>query len=223
MRDYEIISTLSSKVKTVSKVASCGDVFILKEYPTCEDALKEAQIVNSVAMTGYAPKVIECEGNKALYEYIDGESFYDSFRLATMTDDAQSMELLATRLSIFLQMIYSLTDCVMKDIDFRNYIVKDGRVIGVDFSQVDNGMPYEDLASAIVFALISSVGEYYDSFPFVQKLLECFKLTMFDVINEVKSKLEKVNAVARDKIDMDMLIDALARFDEKGVDWRKLI
>jgi len=205
MRDYEIISTLSSKVKTVCKVASCGEIFILKEYPTCEDALKEAQIVNSVAMTGYAPKVIECEGNKALYEYIDGESFYDSFRLATMTDDAQSMELLATRLSIFLQMIYSLTDCVMKDIDFRNYIVKDGRVIGVDFSQVDNGMPYEDLASAIVFALISSVGEYYDSFPFVQKLLECFKLTMFDVINEVKSKLEKVNAVARDKIDMDIM------------------
>ena len=140
-----------------------------------------------------------------------------------MTDDVQTMEMLASRLSIFLQMIYSFSDNIMKKIDFNNFLVKDGRVIGVDFSQVDDGMPYEDLASAITCALFNSVGEYYSCFPFIQKMLDCFKLSMMDVINEIKLRLEQVSKRTKESVDVEFLLDSLANFDEKGVDWRKLI
>ncbi|MBD5100488.1 MAG: hypothetical protein HDT29_04365 [Clostridiales bacterium] len=223
MRNYEIVATLPSNGKEVFKVRSQGIDYILKVYLDEQSADKEVGFVMKVAMTGYAPKVVEREGNRALFEYIDGDNFNDVFRLATMTDDTQTMEMLASRLSIFLQMMYSFSDCVMKKIDFNNFLVKDGRVIGVDFSGVDDGMPYEDLASAIVFALCNSVGEYYSCFPFVQKLLECFKLSMMDVINEVKLKLENASKKMKESIDVEILIDSLANFDEKGVDWRKLI
>ena len=223
MRSYEIVATLSSKEKQVFKVRSEGVDYILKVYPDEQSTDKEVGVVKKVSMTGYAPKVVEREGNKALFEYIEGDNFNEVFRLATMTDDIQTMEMLASRLSIFLQMIYSFSDCVMKKIDFDNFLVKDGRVIGVDFSNVDDGMPYEDLASAITCALFNSVGEYYSCFPFIQKLLECFKLSMMDVINEIKLKLEQVSKRKKESVDVDFLLDSLANFDEKGVDWRKLI
>ena len=139
---------MSAKDKQVFKVRSQGVDYILKIYPDIKSADKESEIAAKVSMTGYAPKVIEKDGDKTLFEYIEGDNFNDVFRAATMTDDIQTMELLAGRLSIFLQMLYSFSDCVMKKIDFNNFLIKEGRVIGVDFSQLDDGMPYEDLASA---------------------------------------------------------------------------
>ncbi|MDE6758922.1 MAG: hypothetical protein K2O95_07625 [Clostridia bacterium] len=223
MRSYEIVATLSSKEKEVFKVRSQGEDYILKVYPDEQSADKEVDAASKVSMTGYAPRVVEREGNKALFEYIEGDNFNEVFRLATMTDDVQTMEMLASRLSIFLQMIYSFSDNIMKKIDFNNFLVKDGRVIGVDFSQVDDGMPYEDLASAITCALFNSVGEYYSCFPFIQKMLDCFKLSMMDVINEIKLRLEQVSKRTKESVDVEFLLDSLANFDEKGVDWRKLI
>ncbi len=214
---------MSAKDKQVFKVRSQGVDYILKIYPDIKSADKESEIAAKVSMTGYAPKVIEKDGDKTLFEYIEGDNFNDVFRAATMTDDIQTMELLAGRLSIFLQLLYSFSDCVMKKIDFNNFLIKEGRVIGVDFSQLDDGMPYEDLASAITCALFNSVGEYYSCYPFIQKLLNCFKLSMMDVINEIKVKLEDVGKKTKESVDVDLLLDSLANFDEKGVDWRKLI
>ena len=225
MISYKIISALPSRRKKVYKVEAQGKVCILKEYLSVEDAEKEMRIAGQVAMTGYAPKVIDSQDNLVLYEYIDGENFCEAFRKATMTDDVEGMELLATRLSIFLQIIYSFTDKVVKVVDFNNYVVKDGRVVGVDFLRVDDGMPYEDVASAIAYALMNSAGQYYDSYHFIGKLLACFKLEMMDVINEVKARLkDRANEMgAVDNIDVDMLSDELVNFGKKGVDWRKLI
>ena len=223
MRSYEVISVLSAKDKQVFKVRSQGVDYILKIYPDIKSADKESEIAAKVSMTGYAPKVIEKDGDKTRFEYIEGDNFNDVFRAATMTDDIQTMELLAGRLSIFLQMLYSFSDCVMKKIDFNNFLIKEGRVIGVDFSQLDDGMPYEDLASAITCALFNSVGEYYSCYPFIQKLLNCFKLSMMDVINEIKVKLEDVGKKTKESVDVDLLLDSLAKKKKKGVDWRKLI
>ncbi len=225
MRSYKIISALSSKQKNVYKIESQGISYILKEYANKEEAEKEMSVAIQVATTGYAPKVIEREDNIVVYEYVDGENFCEIFKRATMSDDCDTMELLATRLSIFLQIIYSFTSKTMKVIDFNNYVVKDGRVIGVDFSNVGEGMPYEDVASAIAFALTHCVGEYYECYPFIYRLLACFKLEMMDVINEVKERLQRraESSSARFDVDMDMLIDGLANFNKQGVDWRKLI
>ena len=214
---------MSAKDKQVFKVRSQGVDYILKIYPDIKSADKESEIAAKVSMTGYAPKVIEKDGDKTLFEYIEGDNFNDVFRAATMTDDIQTMELLAGRLSIFLQMLYSFSDCVMKKIDFNNFLIKEGSVIGVDFCHLVDGMPYVDLASAITCALFNSVGEYYSCYPFIQKLLNCFKLSMMDVINEIKVKLEDVGKKTKESVDVDLLLDSLANFDEKGVDWRKLI
>ncbi|MDE6869538.1 MAG: hypothetical protein K2J75_02320, partial [Clostridia bacterium] len=59
MRSYKIISELSSKLKKVYKVESENSVYVLKEYASAEDAEKEMQIAKQVALTGYAPEVIE--------------------------------------------------------------------------------------------------------------------------------------------------------------------
>lgn len=223
MKEYKVVCELSSKDKKVFKVEHEDKIYVLKEYPDEQAALKEVQAVKKIALTGYAPEVIEYENNKAVYEYIDGENLHDAFRKATMLDDKQGMELLATRLAIFLHIIYSFTDCVMKEIDFKNYVIKDGRVIGVDFSSVDNGMPYEDVASAISYALLNSVGEYYDSYPFIDKLLECSRLKLIDIVNEINASLKKRKEKSRDGGDIEMMLDSLTQFQENGVDWHKLI
>lgn len=223
MREYKVVCELSSKDKKVTKVEREGVFYVLKEYPDEAAREKEVLAVKKIALTGYAPQVIEYEGNKAVYEYIEGETLHDAFRNATMLDDKETMQLLATRLAIFLQIIYSFTDCVMKEIDFKNYVIKDGRIMGVDFSSVDNGMPYEDVASAISYALVNSVGEYYDSYPFIDKLLECSRLKLIDIVNEISASLKKRKEKSRDGKDIEMMLDTLTQFQENGVDWHKLI
>ena len=76
MRSYKIISALSSKQKNVYKIESQGISYILKEYANKEEAEKEMSVAIQVATTGYAPKVIEREGNIVVYEYVDGENFW---------------------------------------------------------------------------------------------------------------------------------------------------
>ena len=68
MRSYKIISALSSKQKNVYKIESQGISYILKEYASEEEAEKEMSVAIQVATTGYAPKVIEWESNKVVYE-----------------------------------------------------------------------------------------------------------------------------------------------------------
>ena len=98
MKEYKVVCELSSKDKKVFKVEHEDKIYVLKEYSDEQAALKEVQAVKKIALTGYAPEVIEYENNKAVYEYIDGENLHDAFRKATMLDDKQGMELLATRL-----------------------------------------------------------------------------------------------------------------------------
>ncbi|MEG1609321.1 MAG: hypothetical protein RR348_05580, partial [Clostridia bacterium] len=78
-----------------------------------DDRLKVAQeklLMNKIACTGYAPAVIESHDNYIVYKYIEGESFAEKFRLATMQDDNDMMYFLAKKLCIFMQMFHSIAD-----------------------------------------------------------------------------------------------------------------
>ena len=72
----------------------------------------------------YAPTVVEAEGNYIIAEYVEGEDYATLFRRATMTDDEQLLDTLATRLCMFLQMFYSLEEGhIIGRIDFDDMLV----------------------------------------------------------------------------------------------------
>ena len=95
-----------------------------------------------ISKTGYAPKVLESRDNYLIAEYIEGVSFADAYRSATMSDDEHALENLASRLCIFLQMFYSLNEgLILGKADFDDFIMVDDRCCCVSFSGVTFKVP----------------------------------------------------------------------------------
>lgn len=215
--NYKIIKVLSSSRNKVCLVRlDNGSKAIYKQFTDKRGADREAEVLRRTAVTGYAPTVLEHGDGYLINEYVEGITLYDEFRTATMTDDVQSLIKLADMLAIYLQIFYSMNEgYILKEINLKNFIIKDGRCYGIDYERISEGMQYSDIAGTIANALIISVGGALSSLPFIRQLLKNFHLELFDIINEIRGYLEYY-VVCGKMLDIDELMgDLLAMDDEK--------
>lgn len=219
LKDYISLKIYPSSNKKVDLIEFEGKKCILKQCDDSEKIAQEVELMRSVARTGYAPQVIRSQDNYIIYEFMEGSSVADIFHAATMTDDAEQQEILAKKLCVFLQMFHSIADGkILCNVNFNNFIINDDRCVGVDFYEVKEGMPYNDVAGIIAYALCNAVGNYYSGFPFVAKVLECYHITIMDIINELSEQLDGLYKKYR-HIDKTIFIDALISYEEKGSVW----
>lgn len=214
--NYKIVKVLSSSRNKVCLVRQDnGNKAIYKQFTDKRGADREAEVLRRTAVTGYAPTVLEHGDGYLINEYVEGITLYDEFRSATMTDDTQSLIKLADMLAIYLQIFYSMNEgYILKEINLKNFIIKDGRCYGIDYERISEGMQYSDIAGAIANALIISVGGALSSLPFIRQLLKNFHLELFDIINEIRGYLEYY--VLRGKmLDIDELMGDLLAIDDK--------
>lgn len=214
--NYKIIKVLSSSRNQVCLVKlDNGNKAIYKQFTDKRGADREAEVLRRTAVTGYAPTVLEHGDGYLINEYVEGITLYDEFRSATMTDDTQLLVKLADMLAIYLQIFYSMNEgYILKEINLKNFIIKDGRCYGIDYERISEGMQYSDIAGAIANALIISVGGALSSLPFVKQLLKNFHLELFDVINEIRGYLEYY-ATRGKLLDIDELMGDLLALDDK--------
>ena len=209
--------------KSMSVTTFKGRKCVIKIYPDEERSAKEAMIMHEVARTGYAPEVLENRGNYLIAEYIEGESFEELYRAATMSDDEKALENLASRLCIFLQMFYTLNEgLILGKADFDDFVIVDDRCCCVSFSGVKEGLPFQDIAALIAYAMCNAVGNYYSAYPFVRKVLECFHLGALDIINDMD---EYFNLFSQEKglpVDKERIEAVLLSFDDKAFDWEMI-
>lgn len=214
--NYKIIKVLSSSRNQVCLVKlDNGNKAIYKQFTDKRGADREAEVLRRTAVTGYAPTVLEHGDGYLINEYVEGITLYDEFRSATMTDDTQQLIKLADMLAIYLQIFYSMNEgYILKEINLKNFIIKDGRCYGIDYERISEGMQYSDIAGAIANALIISVGGALSSLPFVKQLLKNFHLELFDIINEIRGYLEYY-ATRGKLLDIDELMGDLLALDDK--------
>ncbi len=195
-----------------------GKPCLLQICATEEQAFKQAQVMEAIARTGYAPQVYGTEGNRLWYESVSGESFDEKFRFAILQDDTETLYALASKLSIFLQMFHSITSHTLGDPQFGDFVLRNDRCVCMRFDSLRQGLPYADVASVIACALTRNAGDYYAAFPFVERVLECFHLSLMDIINEVSEKLDAY--LDPETADKNIILDTLMRArDGAYPDW----
>ena len=190
----ELLKQMSRTDKVYLAKNNEGELVVLKKYRDMSSRKLEMTILNQLSISGYAPMVVEQGSDYIIYEYIEGDSFLDKYINYTMTDDNAGLIRLANELSVFLQIFYSLAEgYIIQDINFVNFIIKDGRCYGVDYDSVGEGMQYTDVAGVVAYAVKHVVGDIHDCFPFIQQMLKNFHMQMIDIINDIKEVLLKSN------------------------------
>lgn len=214
--DIKIIEKMNCRSnKVYLAVTSNGDKVVFKRNKSLEGVKLEAQILNILSVSGYAPNVLEQKDDYIIYEYVEGALFMDKYLEYTMRDDKEGLIRLANELSVYLQIFYSLTDgIILKDISFNNFIIKDGRCYGIDYDAVGEGMQYTDIAGIVAFAAYHAVGGITGSFPFIRTILINFHLDMMDIINDVREYLLESNEL----VDVDGMLDILLNIDDSALE-----
>lgn len=215
--EIKIIKKLEcSKNKVFLAKTDDGTRVIFKKYAKEGGAGIEADILSKLSVTGYAPKVLEHGEDYNINEYVEGVNFMDKYLDYTMSDNADGLCRLANELSVFLQIFYTMTDgCILKEVNLKNFIIKDGRCYGIDYDNVGQGMQYTDVAGIVASAAYYAVGGVRSSFPFIRKLLKNFKLDMLDIINDVRGYLIHLSGGL---VDIEGLVDELLGLDYMPID-----
>ncbi len=214
--NLQFIKQLSRSSNKVC-LAKCenGMLVVLKKYKDSATLKIETTILNQLSVTGYAPKILELGDDYIIYEYIEGDLLKDKFLFYTMSDNTDGLIRLANELSIFLQIFYSLADgYIVKDINFDNFIIKDGRCYGIDYDSAEEGMQYVDIAGIVAYAVSNCAGNIYSSFPFIMQILKNFRYKMIDIINDVRSSLKESKKI----INIDSVLSDLLLIDENKFD-----
>lgn len=221
--DYSTIKHLQSAVKSISVINYNGQKCVIKIYNEKERPKAEASLMKVISMTGYAPEVVEYKDNYIIAKYIEGENFADKYKTAMMTDDERMLENLASRLCIFLQMFYTLNEgYILGKIDFSDFILVEDRCCCVSFSEAEKGLPFQDVAGVVAYAMCNAVGSPYNAYPFVKKALDCFHLTALDIINDMDGYLDKFSQESSIPVDKQSIRSVLMSFEDNGFDWEMI-
>lgn len=220
---YSATNRLHNGGKSISISNFKGRKCVIKIYDGNERPQTEAQIMKSVSITGYAPEVLDSRDNYLIAEYIEGQSFAEAYRAATMSDDEKALENLASRLCIFLQMFYTLNEgLILGKADFDDFIIVNDRCCCVNFSEVRKGLPFQDIAAIVAYAMCNAVGNYYSAYPFVKKVLDCFHLGALDIINDMDGYFEKFSGERGLPVDREQIESVLLSFEDNAFDWEMI-
>lgn len=214
MEGIKIIKNIANDDRTFLAEYN-GQICVLKKYHDAIENIKEVAILNRVSLTGYAPKILLKGKDFIVQEYLEGQSLNTLFIQATRQDDVKMLENLANWLSIYLQIFYSVVDgCIVKHIDFNNFIIFNDRCYGVDYDSVEEGLNNIDIANIVAYACVNCVGDVFSCFPFVRVILKNFHVEIIDIINEVKDFFVDYNS-AMHILNVDNLMESLLAINEK--------
>lgn len=212
MKDFKKLKSFSSRTNLVALVEIDEKQYILKIYGDKQKAQDECKILERLKHTGYCPQNIDSGERHLLNEYIEGEDLKSVYMDALYNGDAKQIELLANRLCIFMQMFHFISGgLIMGDMDFADFILNDDRIYAVDFEECREGIPYEDIAGAIAYAVCYSIADLDLSSIFVEKVLNDFHIKMIDIVNYMRENMQAYCEKYRTNVNIDNLLDILLK------------
>lgn len=180
--------------------------FILKMHKDPRVFFKEIALLESLKQQGIrVPEVLYRDKKHLIMEYIDGETLTDMFERMERSGMPPEVvypivDSLCRWLKDFYEAVRSKTKkpAVMKDVNLRNFIFYDDKIYGIDFEEVSEGRPEEDIGKICAFLLTYSpeytpwklkVAKYIRDVA-IKKLKLDPELVMDELINEL-SAIEK--------------------------------
>lgn len=134
---------------------------VLKVFSNPGDLVKEAAFLEILKQQGVrVPRVLHRGSNYLLLEYIDGENLADFVeQMEKKGVPPEDVYPIADSLCKWLKSFYRAAQealhkrIIMKDVNLRNYIVRDGKIYGIDFEEAGEGSPEEDFGKICAFLL----------------------------------------------------------------------
>ncbi|MDD3863815.1 MAG: NTP transferase domain-containing protein [Eubacteriales bacterium] len=117
---------------------------VTKQFTSAEDCAAEKEIYDQLAGSGLSTALLQADENRIVTEYADGPLLFNELEAGLRDPDRQS-ELFDLFFKWSAQ-FYRRTGLVLGDSSFRNFILRDGHLCGVDFESCRQGVPAEDLA-----------------------------------------------------------------------------
>jgi tRNA A-37 threonylcarbamoyl transferase component Bud32 len=156
----KIIKEFKSKKNNVYLVEDETRVFILKEFRTCENYLREKShhllIRNSYIKI---PKIIKWDDNNCtlLMEYLEGMTALDAIEIAEKKEDSSYALSVLKSIFTWLEKFHSIEEIKsnklsFNDMNFRNFIINSysrEELYGVDFESFEEGNFLSDIGKLI--------------------------------------------------------------------------
>lgn len=120
---------------------------IVKEFQNADACVNEEAILRMLD-GNHAPRLIGRRGNALYTEYTEGRLLVDAYVNCKMAE----AEALAGMLADAVREIYRVTGRITMDENFRNYVIKDGKVIRLDFEEAAEGTIESWCAGIFAFA-----------------------------------------------------------------------
>lgn len=174
---------------------------VLKKHSNIKYKQNESEALNKFSMTGYAPTLIENGSDYIICEYLEGELLHDKFQELLFKEKIDEIIKLAHSLSIFLQMYHTVTNKILFDVNFRNFVYQDGRIYCIDYELTQNGLYNLDIAGIIVHSILIGRNHINELKFFIDEIMKNFRLTYLDVVNDIKQYTIMYNEINDLKID----------------------
>ncbi len=202
----EIVKGASSRETCVSKHnhvslirSATGDFYIWKKMKSEELFQHEKEVLEILYNHGVAvPRIIESGDRELLLEYIEGTLFIDEFeKMESRISDEKEIQNCIEKLLEWLTQFYKAMEEVygvtmtLQDVNFRNYILHNNQVYGIDFERCAQGEVADDLGKIAAFALMYEPRETKWKKQFVQCFTDMCVKTMDVSLVQIEEAFEK--------------------------------
>ncbi len=189
---------LQSKRNSVYRIVTDNGTYISKKFNSIEDYNKEKEILNILTGAGVRVPSIISSQNNSLYMKDLGD-----FTLLRWYEEQEKNntldEKLLYKLSFWLRDFYKAVynhyneEIILHDINFRNFIIFESEIYGIDFEQVRQGSICEDIGRFSAYALT-----YH---PVMTRWKINFRNKFIDILSK-ELKIKKENIVAEENKEL---------------------
>lgn len=193
---------LISKRNKVYRIIENMDSYIIKIFADDQSMKNELRMLDILKKDGcLVPKVIKISDNSVHLEDLGDVTLLDWFEMEEKMNSIDYLEMI-NKLADWLQNFYAASfrefgiNYVLRDVNFRNFILKNGNIYGIDFEQSAEGDIVEDLGKLAAFALMYSPEKTPWKLRFVDALTEIFSVRFSikpeDILTEMNYEINRM-------------------------------
>ena len=192
---------LTSKRNYVFRIVDHEGTYILKKFENHEDYIREKEILGVLKKAGVkVPSIIKAGDNCLYLEDLGEVSFLDWYeeQEKNNTLDLSIVYGLLSWFKDFYPAVFQFYNeqIIRYDINFKNFIIFEGKIYGIDFEQVKPGHIEEDAGRLTAFGLTYDppMTGWKNSFRniFINILSEKFNIDKGRIIEEEKKELKSI-------------------------------
>ena len=149
---------LNSKRNKVMRIVKEDGTYIVKKFENKENYIREKEILNILKNAKVkVPSIIKSEQNSLYLEDLGGITFLDWYENQEKNNsyDLSMIYKLCQWLKDFYKAVFQYYNkqIILSDVNFRNFIITNQEIYGIDFEQTQAGSIAADLGKLTAFAL----------------------------------------------------------------------